>query len=318
VSLPSSSTVVTGGAGFLGSHVCEELLRRGRHVVAVDNFVTGREANVAHLFAKPEFALLEHDVCEPLTFDGAVVMILHLASPASPVDFSRLGLEILRVNSAGTWNMLDLASAKGARFLLASTSEVYGDPIEHPQREEYRGNVNPIGPRAVYDEGKRFSEALTVACRNFRGANVGIARIFNTYGPRMRADDGRVIPNFIRQALAGEPLTVYGDGQQTRSFCYVDDMVRGLLALAESSETGPVNLGNPDELTVLEAAKLVIEITGSSSEIVHRPIAADDPRRRQPDITRARHLLGWEPKVSFREGLVNTIPYFERLAAEAG
>ena len=310
------SALVTGGAGFLGSHLCEELLRRGCRVIAVDNFVTGREENVAHLLRRPEFTLLEQDVSETLRIDGPLSLVVHLASPASPVDFQRLPLEILRVNSAGTWNVLELSLAKQARALLASTSEVYGDPLEHPQREDYRGNVNPIGPRAVYDEGKRFSEALTMAYRNFRGLDVGIARIFNTYGPRMRGDDGRAVPTFIRQALAGEPLTVYGDGQQTRSFCYVDDMTRGLLAMAESTETGPVNLGNPHEVTVLEAAELIIEIAGSSSGIVHRPLSADDPRQRRPDITRARQVLGWEPAVPLREGLEKTVRYFQESPAQ--
>ena len=312
------SVVVTGGAGFLGSHLCEELLRRGHRVLAVDNFVTGRAENVSHLLGKPEFSLLEEDVSGPLHVGGQVQLVVHLASPASPMDFHRLPFEILRVNSAGTWNVLELALAKGARFLLASTSEVYGDPLEHPQREEYRGNVNPIGPRAVYDEGKRFSEALTMTYHRFRGLNAGIARIFNTYGPRMRADDGRVIPTLIRQALAGEPLTVFGDGRQTRSFCYVDDMVRGLVAMAESKETGPVNLGNADEVTILEAARMIIEITGSTSDIAHRPLSTDDPKRRRPDISRARELLGWEPKVPLREGLARTIGYFRDSAAQAG
>jgi dTDP-glucose 4,6-dehydratase len=312
------SVVVTGGAGFLGSHLCEELLRRGHRVLAVDNFVTGRAENVSHLLGKSEFSLLEEDVSGPLHVGGQVQLVVHLASPASPMDFHRLPFEILRVNSAGTWNVLELALAKGARFLLASTSEVYGDPLEHPQREEYRGNVNPIGPRAVYDEGKRFSEALTMTYHRFRGLNAGIARIFNTYGPRMRADDGRVIPTLIRQALAGEPLTVFGDGRQTRSFCYVDDMVRGLVAMAESKETGPVNLGNADEVTILEAARMIIEITGSASDIAHRPLSTDDPKRRRPDISRARELLGWEPKVPLREGLASTIDYFRDMAAQAG
>jgi len=313
--LKPGTVVVTGGGGFIGSHLCEELLGRGHRVLAVDNFITGCQANIAHLRANPGFTLREQDVSEPLDLEEEVALVVHLASPASPADFSRLPLEILSANSAGTWNALDLSLAKGSRFLLASTSEVYGDPLEHPQREEYRGNVNAVGARAVYDEGKRFSEALTIAYRNFRGLGVGIARIFNTYGPRMRADDGRMIPTFIRQALAHEPLTVFGDGQQTRSFCYIDDMVRGLIAMAESRETGPLNLGSPDEVTVLEVARLIIELAASSSNIVHRPLGADDPKRRRPDITRARQLLGWEPKVPLREGLATTIEWFRTSAS---
>jgi len=308
--LKPGQVVVTGGAGFLGSHLCEEWLGRGQRVVAVDNFLTGRRENVAHLLERPEFALIEQDVCEPLSLEGSVSLVMHLATPASPVDFPRLPLEILRVNSAGTWNALDLALDKGGRFILASTSEVYGDPLEHPQIEDYRGNVNPVGPRAVYDESKRFSEALTMAYGSFRGLNVGIARIFNTYGPRMRVDDGRAIPTFITQALAGEALTVFGDGNQTRSFCYVEDMVRGLIALAESEVVGPVNLGNPDEVTILDTAGMIVEVSGSQSPVVHRPMPGDDPRRRQPDISRARKLLGWEPRVGLREGLARTIDHF--------
>jgi dTDP-glucose 4,6-dehydratase len=309
--------VVTGGAGFLGSHLCDELLRRGCQVVAVDNFITGRRENVAHLGSNPAFSLIEHDICQPLSLSGEVALVMHLASPASPGDFPRLPLEILRANSAGTWNMLDLALGKGARFLLASTSEVYGDPLVHPQTEEYRGNVNSIGPRAVYDEGKRFSEALTMAYHRSRRLPVSIARIFNTYGPRMRADDGRVIPTFIRQALAGQPLTIFGDGSQTRSFCYVEDMIRGLVALAESDWVGPINLGNDHEMTVLETARLIIEIAGSSSAIVPRPLGEDDPKRRKPDIAKARQLLGWQPRVPIREGLEQTIAYFRSLGSAA-
>jgi dTDP-glucose 4,6-dehydratase len=314
--------VVTGGAGFLGSHLCDELLRRGCQVVAVDSFITGRRENVAHLSSNPAFTLIEHDICQPLSLPGEVALVMHLASPASPGDFPRLPLEILRANSAGTWNMLDLALDRGARFLLASTSEVYGDPLVHPQTEEYRGNVNSIGPRAVYDEGKRFSEALTMAYHRSRRLPVSIARIFNTYGPRMRADDGRVIPTFIRQALAGQPLTIFGEGSQTRSFCYVEDMIRGLLALAESDLVGPINLGNDHETTVLEMARLIIEIADSQSATVHRPLGEDDPKRRKPDITKARQLLGWQPRVPIREGLQQTIAYFRglghRSAGEAG
>lgn len=310
--------VVTGGAGFLGSHLGDEILRRGGQVVAVDNFITGRRENVAHLAADPSFTLIEQDICQPLSVSGEVDLVMHLASPASPGDFPRLPLEILRANSAGTWNVLDLALAKGARFLLASTSEVYGDPLVHPQPEGYRGNVNPVGPRAVYDEGKRFSEALTMAYHRHRGLQVGIARIFNTYGPRMRGDDGRVIPTFIRQALAGQPLTIFGDGSQTRSFCHVDDMVRGLLALAENDVVEPVNLGNDQEMTVLEVAKLILEVTGSASTILYGPLGEDDPKRRQPDITKARQLLRWQPRVPVREGLEETVAYFRSLASSPG
>jgi dTDP-glucose 4,6-dehydratase len=313
--LPSGKAIITGGAGFLGSHLCEELLRRGRQVVAVDNLVTGRRENVAHLASHPGFTLIEHDICQPLAVAGEVALVMHLASPASPGDFPRLPFEIMLVNSAGTWNMLDLALDKGARFLLASTSEVYGDPLVHPQQEDYHGNVNPVGPRAVYDEGKRFAEALTMAYRRYRGLSVGVARIFNTYGPRMRPDDGRLIPTFIVQALAEEPLTVFGDGSQTRSPCYVDDMVEGLIALAESDQVGPINLGNDQEMTVLETARLIIEMAGSRSAIVHRPIGQDDPRRRRPDIAKARQLLGWQPRVPVRDGLAQTIAYFRGLGS---
>jgi dTDP-glucose 4,6-dehydratase len=295
--------IVAGGAGFVGSHLCDLLLARGDDVIAVDNLVTGRQANVAHLTTERTFHFRLHDVCEPFDIDGDVDAVMDLASPASPIDFRDLALEILAVGSSGTRNLLDLAERKDARFFLASTSEVYGDPQVHPQPESYWGNVNPIGPRSCYDEAKRFSEALTMAYHRRHGLDVRIVRIFNTYGPRMRPDDGRVVTNFLVQALTGQPLTIYGDGTQTRSFCYVEDEVRGLVALLDSSITTPVNIGNPIEFTMLELARLVLDVTGSSSPLVHRPLPADDPTQRRPDITIAREQLGWEPTVELRDGL---------------
>jgi dTDP-glucose 4,6-dehydratase len=309
-----SRVVVSGGAGFLGSHLCRALLDRGQDVVAVDNELTGSAANVAGLRERPGFQFVRHDVCEPLAVDGPVAAVMHLASPASPADFASLPIEILRVGSVGTHNLLDLARAKDARFFLASTSEVYGEPLVHPQPENYWGNVNPNGPRSVYDEAKRFAEAMTMAYHRHHGVEVAIVRIFNTYGPRMRADDGRVVSNFLVQALQGRPLSVYGNGQQTRSFCYVDDEIRGFLALLDSGETGPINIGNPDEHTMLDLAHLVIELTGTSSTIEFRPLPPDDPTQRRPDITLARERLEWEPRVGIREGLEATAAYFrERL-----
>ena len=302
--------VVTGGAGFLGSHVCAALVAVGADVVCVDNFVTGTPANIAALPEGEGVEIIDADVSEALEVDGAVDWVLHLASPASPRDYARLPIETMRVGSLGTMHALDLAAAKHARLVLASTSEVYGDPREHPQREEYWGNVNPVGPRSVYDEAKRFAEALTRAYRIERGVDAGIVRIFNTYGPRMRADDGRVVPTFIRQALAGEPLTVTGDGAQTRSLCYVDDTVAGLLAMADSAHAGPVNLGAPDELTVRELAELIVEITGSPSQLEFVPLPEDDPRTRCPDISRAGMLLDWKPQTSLKDGLRRTIDWF--------
>jgi dTDP-glucose 4,6-dehydratase len=302
--------VVTGGAGFLGSHLCERLLRDGVSVLCLDNFHTGAQHNVAHLLGEPDFSLVTCDVTEFLQVPGEVDLVLHLASAASPIDYLRLPVETLKVGSLGTMHALDLAREKDARFVLASTSEVYGDPLEHPQRETYWGNVNPVGPRSVYDEAKRFAEALTTAYRTSRGTNTGIVRIFNSYGPRMRPDDGRAIPTFIRQALTGEPLTVTGDGSQTRSVCYVDDTVGGILALAGSDAAGPVNIGSPDELSMLQLAGLVRELAGSYSPIRHIDRPVDDPTVRRPDITLARELLGWQPGVTLRDGLSRTIDWF--------
>jgi dTDP-glucose 4,6-dehydratase len=310
-----SRLVVLGGGGFLGSHLCDQLLERGDEVVAVDDFSTGRRENLDHLADEPRFTLIEADVSRSLPVEGRVDGVFNLASPASPPDYLALPLETLSVGSEGTRRGLELAAAHRARFLLASTSEVYGDPEEHPQTEGYWGHVNPVGPRSVYDEAKRFAEALTMAHHHTRGADVGIARIFNTYGPRLRPDDGRVVSNFLLQATRGEPLTVYGDGSQTRSLCYVADEVRGLIALFDSDLVGPVNIGNPDEYTVLELARTVVELLGSSSEIVHLPLPADDPTRRRPDITLARKALGWEPTTTLAEGLARTAAF---LAEEVG
>lgn len=305
-----SRAVVTGGAGFVGSWVCERLLERGSDVVCVDNLSTGAQSNVASLIDLPGFETLDADVSSELPVVGHVDLVLHLASPASPVHYLRLPVETLKVGSLGTMRALDLARQHAARFVLASTSEVYGDPLVHPQPETYWGNVNPVGPRSVYDEAKRFSEAVTMAYRTAHGVNTGIVRIFNTYGPRMRLDDGRAVPNFVRQALRGEPLTVAGDGSQTRSICYVEDTVDGILALAASSESGPVNIGNPDEMTMLELAERVRQLAASSSLIEFIDLPTDDPRQRCPDATLARELLGWTPQVSSAEGLRRTIDWF--------
>ncbi|GAB3115941.1 SDR family oxidoreductase [Janibacter alkaliphilus] len=302
--------VVTGGSGFLGSHLCERLVARGDEVVALDNFVTGTPANVAHLADEPGFDLVEVDVTRDVTVAGDVDLVLHLASPASPVDYLQLPIETLEVGSIGTMHALALAREKGARFVLASTSEVYGDPAVHPQPESYWGHVNPVGPRGVYDEAKRFAEALTLAHRSTHGVDTGIVRIFNTFGPRMRPDDGRAIPNFIRQALAGQPVTVAGDGSQTRSICYVDDLITGILAMADSEHAGPVNIGNPHELSMTELAEWIIELTGSTSTIRHIARPVDDPTVRQPDTALARELLGWEPQVEIEDALRRTIDWF--------
>src|SRR3954452_8902461 len=301
-----ATCLVTGGAGFLGSHLCDELLRRGHRVICVDNVETGSLHNIEHI-RTPDFVLLHKDIIEPFFVEEPVDFVYHFASPASPIDYLRLPLHTLKVGSYGTHNALGLAKHHRARFLTASTSEVYGDPQVHPQPESYWGNVNPIGPRAVYDEAKRYAEALTMAYDRQQGVATSIVRIFNTYGPRMRAHDGRAIPTFLRQALQDRPLTVFGEGEQTRSFCYVEDLVRGLVALAESDAHSPVNIGNPNEFTLLELAKTVIEVTESRSEIVFEALPVDDPQQRRPDIARARDLLGWEPKVALEEGLRRTI-----------
>ena len=306
--------VITGGAGFLGSHLADALLGRGDHVVAIDNLVTGVRANIEHLFGTPGFTFVEQDVSNFVSVPGDVDAVLHFASPASPIDYLEMPIQTLKVGSLGTHNTLGLAKAKGATYLLASTSEVYGDPLVHPQPEEYWGNVNPVGPRGVYDVAKRFSEAMTMAYRRAHGVDTRIVRIFNTYGPRMRPDDGRVISNFVVQALRGEPLTVYGDGSQTRSFCFVDDEIRGLVALLDSGAHDPVNLGNPNEFTILELAEIVLDVTGSSSTIEHHPLPTDDPAQRKPDITRARQILGWEPHVDLRTGIEKTVEYFRSVS----
>jgi dTDP-glucose 4,6-dehydratase len=305
--------VVTGGAGFLGSHLCTRLLDRGDEVVCLDNLITGSIANIEALFGRPGFTYVDLDVSTYIWVPGPVDAVLHFASPASPADFARIPIQILKVGSLGTHNALGLAKAKGARFFLASTSEVYGDPLVHPQPESYWGNVNPIGPRGVYDEAKRFAEAMTMAYHRHHGLDVRIVRIFNTFGPQMRPDDGRAVSNFIVQALRGDPLTVYGDGSQTRSFTYVDDEVRGFLALLDGEITGPVNIGNPVEYTILQLAETVLEVTGASVPLVFEPLPVDDPTQRQPDITLARQALGWEPEVDLRTGIEHTTEYFRRV-----
>ena len=308
--------LVTGGAGFLGSHLCDRLLRDGHEVIAMDNLLTGNPRNIEHLQEEKRFRFVRHNVTEFVFVDGPLDAVLHFASPASPIDYLELPIQTLKVGSLGTHNALGLAKEKKARFLLASTSEVYGDPLIHPQPESYWGNVNPIGPRGVYDEAKRFSEAITMAYHRAHGVDTRIVRIFNTYGERMRPRDGRVVPALICQALAGEPMTVFGDGSQTRSFCYVADLIEGITRLLHSDVREPVNIGNPAELSVLEFARTIQRLTGTRSEIVFRPLPVDDPKVRQPDITKAKTKLGWEPKVKLEEGLGRTIEYFRTLDAK--
>jgi dTDP-glucose 4,6-dehydratase len=306
--------LMTGGAGFLGSHLADALLAEGWNVVVVDNLLTGRPANLAHLSREPRFEFIEKDICQP--FDvGKVEYVFHFASPASPEDYHAHGIETLQVGSIGTFHALEIARKYGAKFLVSSTSECYGDPLEHPQKETYWGHVNPVGPRSVYDEAKRFTEAATVAYRRYHNVDVRIARIFNTYGPRMQIRDGRVVPNFMRQALTGQDLTVYGSGSQTRSFCYVSDEIEGFLRLSKSDEHSPVNIGNPNEFTILDCAQVVLKITGSKSRIRHEPLPQDDPRQRCPDITKARQLLGWEPKIDLEAGLQLSLDYFKNAVA---
>ena len=309
--------LITGAAGFLGSHLCDRFLADGHAVVGLDNFLTGHPDNIAHLIGHERFSFVRHNISEFTYIAGALDGVLHFASPASPVDYLRMPIQTMKVGSLGTHNALGIALAKGARFFLASTSEVYGDPLVHPQPESYWGNVNPIGPRGCYDEAKRFAEAMTMAYQRAQGVDTRIVRIFNTYGPRMRPGDGRVVSNFIVQALHGQPLTVYGDGSQTRSFCYIADEIEGLYRLYHSAERMPVNIGNPHEFTVRQLAELVVELTGTSAPIITLPLPADDPKVRKPDITRARALLGWDPAVQLREGLVRTIEYFRGLSGSA-
>jgi len=305
-----SRIVVTGAAGFIGSHLCETLLARGDSVIGIDNLVTGDLNNIAHLRAL-DFQFIRHDVTRYIDVDGPVDYVLHWASPASPIDYLELPIQTLKVGSLGTHNALGLAKAKGATFVLASTSEIYGDPLEHPQKETYWGHVNPIGPRGVYDEAKRFGEAITLAYHRTHGVNTKIVRIFNTYGPRMRLRDGRAVPAFVSQALSNQDVTVFGNGTQTRSFCYVTDLVRGILSLMDAKTNEPVNIGNPHEVTIEEIARTIIRLIGASSKIIYRPLPVDDPRQRRPDITRARTLLGWEPTVGLEEGLKKSIEYFK-------
>ncbi|AFH49113.1 dTDP-glucose 4,6-dehydratase [Ignavibacterium album JCM 16511] len=310
------TAVVTGGAGFLGSHLCDRLIAEGFRVICIDNFITGSPDNIAHLFGNENFQFIKHDVTNFIHVPGKVDFILHFASPASPIDYLKLPIQTLKVGSLGTHKALGLAKEKNAVFLLASTSEVYGDPLIHPQNEDYWGNVNPVGPRGVYDEAKRFAESLTMAYHRYHGLQTRIVRIFNTYGPRMRLNDGRVLPTFIGQALKGEPLSIFGDGSQTRSFCYVDDLIDGIYRLLLSEEVYPVNIGNPDEITIQQFAEEVLSLTGSRSKISYHPLPEDDPKVRQPDISKAKQLLGWEPKVSRTEGIKRTLEYFRKIINE--
>lgn len=309
-------SVVTGGAGFLGSHLCDTLLAEGHRVVCLDNLITGNIDNIEHVSGNESFTFIKHDVTEYIYIRGDVDFVFHFASPASPIDYLELPIQTLKVGALGTHKALGLAHAKKAKFLLASTSEVYGDPLVHPQPESYWGNVNPVGPRGVYDEAKRFAEAMTMAYRRYHGVDTKIVRIFNTYGPRMRPADGRAVPAFIGQALQDSPISVFGDGSQTRSFCFVSDLIAGIFALACSEESGPINIGNPAEMTILELANKTIALVGSKSEITHEPLPIDDPKTRQPDISQARELLGWEPNVSLDDGLPSTIKYFKELNVE--
>jgi dTDP-glucose 4,6-dehydratase len=308
--------LITGAAGFLGSHLCDRFIAEGYHVIGMDNLITGDLKNIQHLFKLADFEFYHHDVSKFIHVPGHLDYILHFASPASPIDYLKIPIQTLKVGSLGTHNCLGLALAKNARILVASTSEIYGDPLEHPQRESYWGNVNPVGPRGVYDEAKRFQEAMTMAYHTFHGVETRIVRIFNTYGPRMRLNDGRALPAFIGQALRGEDLTVFGDGSQTRSFCYVDDLVEGIYRLLLSDCSDPVNLGNPDEITLLEFAEEILKLTGANQQIVFKPLPVDDPKQRRPDITKAREVLGWEPKVNRAEGLAKTYEYFKQLTPE--
>jgi dTDP-glucose 4,6-dehydratase len=308
--------LITGAAGFLGSHLCDRFIKEGYHVIGMDNLITGDLRNIEHLFKQEHFEFYHHDVSKFIHVPGPLTYILHFASPASPIDYLKIPIQTLKVGSLGTHNCLGLAKSKNARMLIASTSEIYGDPLVHPQTEEYWGNVNPIGPRGVYDEAKRFQEAMTMAYHNFHGLETRIVRIFNTYGPRMRLNDGRALPAFIGQALRGEDLTVFGDGSQTRSFCYVDDLVEGIYRLLLSDYHLPVNIGNPSEITLKQFAEEVIALTGTKQKIVYKPLPVDDPKQRQPDISRAREILGWEPKVARKEGLKATYEYFKSLPPE--
>ena len=308
--------LITGAAGFLGSHLCDRFIREGYHVIGMDNLITGNIKNIEHLFKLPEFEFYHHDVSKFIHVTGKLDYILHFASPASPIDYLKIPIQTLKVGSLGTHNCLGLALAKGARILVASTSEVYGDPLVHPQTEEYWGNVNPVGPRGVYDEAKRFQEAMTMAYHTFHNVETRIIRIFNTYGPRMRLNDGRALPAFIGQALRGEDLTVFGDGSQTRSFCYVDDLVDGIYRLLLSDYASPVNIGNPDEISLKDFAEEILKLTDSKQKIVYKPLPADDPKQRRPDITKAKEILGWEPKINRAEGLKITYEYFKGLSLE--
>lgn len=307
------TAVVTGGAGFLGSHLCDRLIAEDFRVICIDNFITGNPDNISHLFGNENFLFIKHDVTNFIHVPGKVDYILHFASPASPIDYLKLPIQTLKVGSLGTHKALGLAKEKNAVFLLASTSEVYGDPLIHPQNEDYWGNVNPVGPRGVYDEAKRFAESLTMAYHRYHGLQTRIVRIFNTYGPRMRLNDGRVLPAFIGQALKGEPLTVFGDGSQTRSFCYVDDLIEGIFRLLLSEEVYPINIGNPEEITIKQFAEEVLTLTGSKSKITYLPLPEDDPKVRQPDISKAKTILGWEPKVSRKDGIMKTLEYFTKI-----